>query len=146
MTSGPTRPDGPPQAHLEVHNLGETLGFLMRAFRAEVQGQPPLAGTARGPMAIQIGHTLVTLREAATRLAALRKTPVVWVEDVDGAFQRALDEGATAAVLPRDQSSGGRTASFIDPQGNRWRIVSQKTRLTDAEVERRLAEQRKNRL
>jgi PhnB protein len=97
-------------------------------------------------MAIQIGHTLVTLREAATRLAAVRKTPVVWVEDVDGAFQRALDEGATPVVLPHDQPSGGRTASFIDPQGNRWRIVSQKTRLTDAEVERRLAEQRKNRL
>jgi uncharacterized glyoxalase superfamily protein PhnB len=46
----------------------------------------------------------------------------VYVENVDEVYQRALDNGAKALMLP-EAKEYGYTAGFEDPFGNQWWIV-----------------------
>jgi len=43
-------------------------------------------------------------------------------DDVDAAFARAVEAGATALRAPRDEDYGGRGASIADPEGNLWSL------------------------
>lgn len=49
---------------------------------------------------------------------------MVYVEDVDACFQRALDNGATEKVKVQDQFYGDRSGSFEDPFGHVWYVAS----------------------
>lgn len=46
----------------------------------------------------------------------------VEVADVDTAFARAVDAGATALAEPADQPHGARHGTLIDPFGHRWML------------------------
>jgi len=46
------------------------------------------------------------------------------VDDVDKAFQSLKDEGVKFVTEPKDQHWGGRSATFIDPDGNVFVIES----------------------
>lgn len=47
------------------------------------------------------------------------------VTDVDGAFARAVDAGATALQEPADQPHGARHGTLVDPYGHRWMLSQQ---------------------
>lgn len=44
------------------------------------------------------------------------------VDDVDAAFARAVDHGATALMEPADQAHGARHGTLLDPHGHRWML------------------------
>ena len=46
----------------------------------------------------------------------------VYVDDVDGHFERARSEGATIVYEPQDGFWGGRTYRALDYEGHRWEI------------------------
>jgi catechol 2,3-dioxygenase-like lactoylglutathione lyase family enzyme len=46
------------------------------------------------------------------------------VDDVDKAYQNLKDEGVKFVTEPKDQVWGGRTAAFVDPDGNAFEIES----------------------
>ena len=46
------------------------------------------------------------------------------VDDVDKAYQNLKDEGVKFVIEPKDQPWGGRTATFVDPDGNMFVIES----------------------
>ena len=50
----------------------------------------------------------------------------VYVEDVDGIYQRALKAGAESIAEPMDQEYGERSASVRDRHGNNWYIATAK--------------------
>jgi PhnB protein len=47
-----------------------------------------------------------------------------YVEDVDVAFRRALDCGATAVEEPGDQPYGERRCGVTDPEGHYWWLAA----------------------
>jgi uncharacterized glyoxalase superfamily protein PhnB len=47
-----------------------------------------------------------------------------YVQDVDEAYQRALDAGAEACQPPADQFWGDRMATVQDPDGYRWALAT----------------------
>lgn len=57
----------------------------------------------------------------------------VYVDDLDGHFERARSEGATIVYEPQDGFWGGRTYRAIDHEGHRWEI-SQRDRDRAAEL------------
>jgi PhnB protein len=72
-------------------------------------------------------------------------TPItlsLYVEDVDGVQQRALDAGAIELRPPSDQFYGDRTAGFEDPFGHRWFIASRIEVVSPEEMKRRAEEAR----
>lgn len=66
---------------------------------------------------------------------------MLYVEDVDTVFRRAVDAGATIEQDLTDQFYGDRTGTVIDPFGHRWMIATHIEDVDEKELERRLAAQ-----
>jgi PhnB protein len=130
---------------LTVESIPEEIRFLQAVFEARPS---PKSGDARGPLSqaeVELGN--VTLRLGRVHHDGVPVTGMlyVWVDDVDGIFGRAVEQGATVISDPTDQPSGVREAGFRDPQGQIWWLGRRGTRLSNEEVARRLAAQRKSR-
>ncbi len=70
-------------------------------------------------------------------------TPVsllLYVDDVDEVFARALEAGATEKRAVADQFYGDRNGVLEDPFGHVWSIATHKEDLTPEELQRRLRE------
>ena len=61
----------------------------------------------------------------------------VYVEDVDGVFQRALGAGARALHQVEDRFYGDRSGSFEDPFGHRWSVATHVEDVPPEEMGRR---------
>jgi PhnB protein len=48
----------------------------------------------------------------------------VYMDDVDGSYQRALAAGAVSQEAPALQPYGERRAAVRDPSGNQWYLAS----------------------
>src|SRR5260370_1366642 len=62
------------------------------------------------------------------------------VEDVDAAYQRALDAGANVKFRPDDSFYGDRVGHFTDPFGHTWSLSTVKEVLTAEELYHRMLE------
>lgn len=95
---------------------------------------------------VQIGNSIVMLTDehpdrpdcrspqsAGGRTAAF----YVYVPDVDGAFKRAVDAGATVVQPLQDMFWGDRVGTVEDPSGHQWTLATRKEDLTPAEMARR---------
>jgi PhnB protein len=74
---------------------------------------------------------------------AVGGTPVtisVYVDDVDGVYERALAEGATATRQVENQFYGDRTGQFEDPFGHRWSVATHVEDVPPDEMMKRAAE------
>jgi len=49
---------------------------------------------------------------------------MVYVEDVDAVFARALEAGGTAERKVEDQFYGDRAGQFVDPFGHKWFVAT----------------------
>jgi len=102
---------------LVVHDVARLVQFLRQTFDAsgEVHDERPAV--------VGIGDSLVMVSGTGAR------DPVpgflyVYVEDVDGTYQRALKAGATPLEEPQDLEYGDRRAMVADPCGNMWQIAT----------------------
>ena len=59
------------------------------------------------------------------------------MEDVDAAFQRAVDAGATVEMALEDMFWGDRFGTVTDPFGHVWSMASHVEDLTPEEIEER---------
>ena len=64
---------------------------------------------------------------------------VVYVEDVDTAFARALAAGAKAERPVADQPYGDRMGTITDPFGHRWHLATHVEDVSPEEIARRMA-------
>jgi uncharacterized glyoxalase superfamily protein PhnB len=62
----------------------------------------------------------------------------VGVPNVDDAFQRAVDEGATCQLPPTDMFWGDRYALVRDPFGQMWALTSVRELLAPEEIAKRM--------
>jgi uncharacterized glyoxalase superfamily protein PhnB len=115
---------------LFVAEAARLVGFLKYAFAAN--------GTFRedGPSEIHIGDSIVMVSEAGVR-DPMPAFLYLYLDDVDQAYRRALDGGATVIEEPHDTFYGDRRATVRDPFGNIWQIATHKEDLTLEEIRRR---------
>jgi uncharacterized glyoxalase superfamily protein PhnB len=132
--------------YLTVDSVEKELEFLQAVFGAESKQQ---LHNARGDIwhaEARIGDTIVMLERVRKDSPASQSMLYLWTDDVDAAYQRALKNEAVSVQEPGDQFYGNREAGIKDPQGNTWWIAREIQKLSNQEIERRLAEQRKQRL
>lgn len=67
-------------------------------------------------------------------------TLMIYVEDVDAVFQRAIDAGATEVMPVKDHFYGDRSGTVEDPFGHRWSIATHVEDVPPDELERRAKE------
>jgi PhnB protein len=101
-----------------------------------------------GHAELKIGDSIVMLADEVPEMRyfgpnSLGGTPVallIYVEDVDTVFNRALAQGGTVHKPLADQFYGDRSGTFTDPFGHIWTIATHKEDVPPDELSRRFAE------
>ena len=65
---------------------------------------------------------------------------LLYVDDVDGTFQKAIAAGAQALKPVEDQFYGDRSGTLSDPFGHMWTIATHKEDVSPEEMKRRASE------
>lgn len=100
-----------------------------------------------GHAELEIGSSVIMLSDAFPEMGAptpkaLGGSPVflmVYVEDVDDVFARAIKAGAKELAPVQDQFYGDRSGQFEDPFGHRWNVASHVEDVPPEEMEKRAA-------
>lgn len=110
--------------YLVVPGAADLIGFLKAAFGAEERFRIGRPGAENVIMhaEVKIGDSMIELADANPQFPPTPATLVLHVDDVDAAFRRAVENGATVLQPPADQEYGARSASVADASGNRWSI------------------------
>jgi PhnB protein len=103
-----------------VEDAKAALAFYARAFGAKE--------TARFEHDGKIMHAEIQIGDSRIML---------YLEDVDAVFKRAIAAGAVEKNPLRDEFYGDRSASVIDPFGMRWILSTHKEDVSPEEMEKR---------
>jgi PhnB protein len=143
-------PEGYPilTAYILVPNASEAIEFYKRAFGAEERVK--MLGPDQKVAHAELGFGDSILMLADEQPGALSRTPAalggvtatfsIYVEDVDAAFERALQAGATVERLVEDQFYGDRTGTVRDPYGQYWSLMTHVEDVPPDEMDRRMRE------
>jgi uncharacterized glyoxalase superfamily protein PhnB len=100
------------------------LRFMERAFGASgIEKYDSPDGVIHHASA-KIGSSVVEMGEANGPYQPMPTMFHLYVPEVDGAYWRALQAGATTVTEPADQPYGDRTAGVKDPFGNQWYLAT----------------------
>ena len=142
-------PDGYPRVipYLTIDGASAAIDFYTRVLGAKERVRMPAPGDKIGHAELEIGDSVVMLADAfpdmgAPTPQALGGTPItmmVYVEDVDAVFQRALEAGATADREVENQFYGDRAGQFTDPFGHKWYVATHVEDVPPDEMARRAA-------
>jgi PhnB protein len=134
--------------YLSVDDAGKAIDFYCDVIGATEQVRMVGPDGKIGHAELAIGRSLIMLADpfpgvSAPTPPALGGSPValmVYVEDVDDVFARALEAGAKELRPLQDQFYGDRSGEFEDPFGHRWNVASHVEDVSAEEMERRSAE------
>ncbi|MGQ0591022.1 MAG: VOC family protein [Sphingosinicella sp.] len=135
--------------YLTVDGAAKAIAFYEEAFGATEVLRMPMGDSGRIAHAeIRIGDSHVMLSEewpdmnilAPTSRGGPTSSNLIYVEDVDAAYAKALAAGATAERPPENQFWGDRMGTLADPFGHRWSLATHVEDVSDDEMQRRMAE------
>lgn len=147
-------------AHLIVRNLEKAIDFYRRAFGAEVlyrSAIPPESRILHAQLKLIDSYLMVSEEnmgmpedvysrfETGVKTRSpetLRGSSVIlelYVDDVDRAFQRAIEAGATTKIPVANAFYGDRYGQLVDPFGHVWALATVVETLTAREVDERAA-------
>ena len=148
MPASPIPPGYPRVSpYLVVQDAKRALGWYVETLGAAETMRLPGPGDTVMHAEFRIGDSVVMLGEQAPGYGAFAPghfggTPVsmvVYVEDVDAAFARAIAAGATAERPVADQPFGDRMGSLVDPFGHRWHLATHVEDVAPEEIIRRMS-------
>jgi len=145
----PTRPEGYHSVtpYLVCDGAAQAIEFYARAFGATELFRLPM-GDKVGHAEIMIGDSHVMLSDEwpdmNLRGPKSRGGPtaslMLYVDNVDAMFERAVAAGATVERGVENQFWGDRTGTVVDPYGHRWMLATHVEEVPPEELERRMAE------
>jgi PhnB protein len=129
--------------YLIVDDANRAIDFYKKAFGAKE--------VLRMPMGDRIGHAEITIGDSHVMLAdefperdikgpksrgGATSSLMIYLTDVDTAFQRALDAGAKVdpGMELKDQFYGDRSGTVIDPFGHKWTLATHIKDVSEAEL------------
>ena len=138
--------------YMIVDGAAEAIRWYGEAFGA-TEALRLEAGDKIGHAEIRIGDSFVMLADEWPDMGMLgpkarggaTMSLMVYVEDSDSVFARAIAAGATQERPVEDQFYGDRSGTLIDPFGHRWTISTHVEDVPDDEIQRRMAEFAKSR-
>jgi PhnB protein len=132
--------------YLIVDNATAALDFYREALGAEEVARLPMDGKI-GHAEIRIGDSMVMLSDEWPDMGALgpktrggaTSSFVLYVEDADKAFDRAVKAGAKVDKPVENQFWGDRMGSVTDPFGHKWSFGSHVEDVSPEEMKKRMA-------
>ena len=131
--------------YLTVKDAAEAIEFYKRAFGAKERYRLPMPGGQVGHAELQIGDCIIMLADECPDFGnqspqTLNGSPVgfaLYVENVDQAFKRAVDAGATVKDPVDNKFWGDRCGSVIDPFGHNWMLLTHIEDVSPDEMKKR---------
>ena len=127
------------QPYLIVKGAAKLIDFMKETFGASEKMRMDGPDGSIGHAEVQIGDSVVMLADASEMFPAMPATVLVYVEDCDGAYKRALAAGGQSEREPENQFYGDRSAGVHDASGNRWYIHTHVEDVSPEEMEKRAA-------
>lgn len=132
--------------HLIVKGAAHALDFYRSALGAVVTLRLDMPDGHVAHAELKIGDSFIMVSDEWPHMNKLSPTSrggatggiLLYVEDADAWFKRAIDAGAIAASPMRDEFYGDRTGEITDPFGHSWTFATHREDLTEAEMQRRL--------
>jgi PhnB protein len=129
--------------YLVVDGAAEAIDFYKKAFGA--------TEVLRMPMGDRIGHAEIKIGDSHVMLAdefperdirgpkargGISSSLMIYLDNVDTAFQRALDAGAKVdpGMEVKDQFYGDRSGTLIDPFGHKWTLATHVREVSEEEM------------
>jgi PhnB protein len=142
-------PDGYHSAtpYLIVNDASTAIEFYKKAFGATELLRMPKPNGKIGHAEIKIGDSPIMLADEAPEIGArspqsLHGTPVsivLYVDDVDATFTKAVDAGAKVQRPVTNQFYGDRMGGIEDPFGHMWHIATHVEDVSPEEMKKRAA-------
>jgi PhnB protein len=137
--------------YLIMRNASRAIDFYKEAFGAKELVRMPAPGNRIGHAELQIGNSRVMLADEHPQMGIVgpetrggaTQSLMLYVDDVDTIFDRAVKAGAKADRPVANQFYGDRMGSLTDPFGHVWHIATHVEDVSEEEMQRRAAEQHK---
>lgn len=137
--------------YLVVCGAAKAIDFYKQAFGAIEHLRMPGPNGAVMHAEVRIGAAPIMLTEEMPQWGvkspeALGGSPVfilIYVENVDAVFARAIAAGAKAVRPVQDQFYGDRAGTLTDPFGHHWTIATHKEDVPHSELAQRAAAMQK---
>jgi PhnB protein len=116
---------------LTVDDAAKAIDFYKQAFGATEISRLPM-GDKIGHAEIKIGDTQIMLNDEFPEHGNLGPKArggtstglLIYTQDVDSAFKKAIDAGGTQTMAVEDQFWGDRMGSLTDPFGHKWSLAT----------------------
>jgi PhnB protein len=112
------------QPYLHPRQAAPAIDFMAQAFGAVETGRATSPEGAILHATVKIGDAAIELCDAVGIYQPLPGMFYLYVADVDGAYGRALEAGASSISAPADQPYGDRAGGVEDLVGNKWYIAT----------------------
>jgi len=131
--------------YLIIKGATEAIEYYKRAFGAVELMRMPAPGGKIGHAEIKIGDSPIMLADEFAEMGykspqTLGGSPVsimIYLDDVDAVFERAIAAGGKEQRPVKDQFYGDRMGTLEDPFGHVWHIATHKEDVPAEEMERR---------
>jgi PhnB protein len=133
--------------YLIINGASEAIEFYKKAFGATELFRMAQPNGKIGHAEIKIGDSPIMLADEVSEMGhsgpqTLGGSPIsilLYVEDVDAVFNRAIAEGAQQQRPVEDKFYGDRSGSLVDPFGHIWHIATHTEDVTPEEMDKRMA-------
>ena len=134
--------------YLYVDGAGEAIEFYKKVLGASERMRMPGPNDSVGHAELEVGNSVIMLADENPDMdvcspKTVGGTPVafyVYVEDVDAAFEAAVENGGKELRAVEDQFYGDRSGQFEDPWGHRWNVATHVEDVPPDEMEKRASE------
>ncbi len=132
--------------YLLVRDAGKALDWYAQALGARELMRFPLPGGGIAHAEVMIGDSHVMLADEVPdqgfvgpqTLGGAGVSLMLYVDEVDATFARAVAAGATSRRPVVDQFYGDRSGTLVDPFGHVWTIATHKEDVSAEEAQRRM--------
>jgi PhnB protein len=132
-------------ASLSIDGASDAIDFYKQVFGATERMRMDDPSGKIGHAELQVGDSVIMLADeyedmgfvGPKKVGGTPVTLMVYVEDVDDAFARAIDNGASEVRAVENQFYGDRSGLFEDPWGHRWIVASHVEDVSPEEMAKR---------
>jgi PhnB protein len=137
---------------LTVDDAAKAIDFYKQAFGARELSRLPM-GDKIGHAELEIGDTRIMLNDEFPDFDNLSPKSrggttfglIIYTDDVDRAFKKAIQAGGTEKMPVEDQFWGDRMGTLTDPFGHKWSIATHVEDVPPEHFQDRMAKSQKQR-
>ena len=133
--------------YLVCKGAAKAIDFYTKAFGAVETVRMPGPNGQIMHAEVKIGDSMLMLGDENKERGAFSPETIggtcvsvmLYTEDVDAVFNRAVTLGAKTEMPPADMFWGDRMGNLVDPFGHKWAIATHKEDVTPDEMQKRMA-------